>query len=157
MAPSNVEHHTTDSHESRFYREDFPFFWIVNVHAKYTQLMDIELKKVAMDVSRFRVLMLIHQYRKANISQISQYSVSKMPTVTKIVGRLRDDGLVETRVSEQDGRVTEAILTEAGTRKALAVMEISQRIFTKAFKGISPAQARKMNQILSGILDNLDD
>lgn len=34
-----------DSHESRFHKEEFPFFWVVNVYAKYTQLMEIELKK----------------------------------------------------------------------------------------------------------------
>lgn len=157
MGQSDSEQDMADSHENRFYREDFPFFWIVNVNAKYNQLMEIELKKAAMDVSRFRVLMLIHQYRKASISQISQYSISKMPTVTKIVGRLRADGLVETMVSEHDGRVTEAVLTEAGIRKAQEVIQLSQRIFNKAFKGITPAQSRKMNQILSQILDNLDD
>ena len=36
-----VEHNTAserpDSHESRFHKEEFPFFWVVNVYAKYTQ------------------------------------------------------------------------------------------------------------------------
>jgi hypothetical protein len=44
-----VEHNNAsaqpDSHESRFHKEEFPFFWVVNVYAKYTQLMEIELKK----------------------------------------------------------------------------------------------------------------
>ncbi len=34
-----------ESHESRFHKEEFPFFWVVNVYARYTQLMEIELKK----------------------------------------------------------------------------------------------------------------
>ncbi len=75
-----------DSHESRFHKEEFPFFWVVNVYAKYTQLMEIELKKIDIDLSRFRVLMLVHQYHRASISRITEYAVSKMPTVTKIVG-----------------------------------------------------------------------
>lgn len=41
---NNTSEHP-DSHESRFHKEEFPFFWVVNVYAKYTQLMEIELKK----------------------------------------------------------------------------------------------------------------
>lgn len=93
-----------ESHESRFHKEEFPFFWVVNVYARYTQLMEIELKKIDIDLSRFRVLMLVHQYHRASISRITEYAVSKMPTVTKIVGRLRDDGLLTTHVSVSDGR-----------------------------------------------------
>jgi hypothetical protein len=72
-----------------FHREEFPFYWIVNVYARYTQIMEITLKKAQLDVSGFRVLMVTHQYGKASISQISEYAMAKMPTVTKIVGRLR--------------------------------------------------------------------
>jgi sugar diacid utilization regulator len=103
-----VEHHTAserpDSHESRFHKEEFPFFWVVNVYAKYTRQVEVELKKIDIDLSRFRVLMLVHQYHRASISRITEYAVSKMPTVTKIVGRLRDDGLLTTHVSASDGR-----------------------------------------------------
>ena len=88
---------TSSDNGATFHREEFPFYWIVNVYALYTQVMEITLKKAQLDVSRFRVLMITGQYGKASISQISEYAMAKMPTVTKIVGRLRDDGLVTTR------------------------------------------------------------
>lgn len=77
---------------------------MVNVYAKYTRQVEVELKKIDIGLSRFRVLMLVHQYHRASISRITEYAVSKMPTVTKIVGRLRDDGLLTTHVSASDGR-----------------------------------------------------
>ena len=73
------------SDETVFHREEFPFYWIVNVYARYTQTVEVALKKIALDVSRFRVLMITHQYGEASISQISEYALAKMPTVTKIV------------------------------------------------------------------------
>lgn len=106
------------SADAAFHREEFPFYWIVNVYARYTQVMEVTLKKVQLDVSRFRVMMITHQYGKASISQISEYAMAKMPTVTKIVGRLRDDGMVTTASSEQDARVTEVMLTPAGKEKS---------------------------------------
>ena len=140
-----------------FHREEFPFYWIVNVYARYTQTVELALKKVALDVSRFRVLMITHQYGQASISQIAEYALAKMPTVTKIVGRLRDDGLVVTASSPSDARVTMVMITEAGQQKVAEAMPLVGKIFDKGFKGMSPGQVEKMNQSLAKVLDNLNE
>jgi DNA-binding MarR family transcriptional regulator len=140
-----------------FHREEFPFYWIVNVYARYTQIMEITLKKSQLDVSRFRVLMVTHQYGKASISQISEYAMVKMPTVTKIVGRLREDGLVTTASSEADARVTEVMLTAVGLEKVEEANRLASKVFEKGFKGMSAAQVEKMNLSLGKVLDNLND
>lgn len=145
------------SDETEFHREEFPFYWIVNVYARYTQTVEIALKKIALDVSRFRVLMITHQYGEASISQISEYALAKMPTVTKIVGRLRDDGLVTTASSERDARVTVVMLTDAGKQKVAEAMPLVGKIFDKGFKGMSASQVEKMNQSLAKVLDNLNE
>ncbi|AXF58806.1 MarR family transcriptional regulator [Leclercia sp. LSNIH6] len=151
--------HTNTSSDSgpTFHREEFPFYWIVNVYARYTQVMEITLKKVQLDVSRFRVLMITEQYGKASISQIAEYAMAKMPTVTKIVGRLRDDGLVTTASSVQDARVTEVMLTDAGREKVAEAHRLTSKVFEKGFKGMTAAQREKMNLSLSKVLDNLNE
>ncbi|MEX9251445.1 MarR family winged helix-turn-helix transcriptional regulator [Pseudenterobacter timonensis] len=150
---------TTDDRASApgFHREDFPFYWIVNVHARYMQIMEISLKKAQLDVSGFRVLMVTHQYGKASISQIAEYAMAKMPTVTKIVGRLREDGLVTTASSEHDARVTEVMLTDAGRQKVEEAMAQASKVFEKGFKGMTSSQVAKMNLSLSKVLDNLNE
>jgi len=150
---------TTTSSDSgaTFHREEFPFYWIVNVYARYTQVMEITLKKAQLDVSRFRVLMITGQYGKASISQISEYAMAKMPTVTKIVGRLRDDGLVTTASSVQDARVTEVMLTDAGREKVAEAHRLVSKVFEKGFKGMTVAQMEKMNPSLAKVLDNLNE
>ncbi|OMQ25681.1 MarR family winged helix-turn-helix transcriptional regulator [Serratia oryzae] len=140
-----------------FQREEFPFYWIVNVYARYTQIMEVTLKKVQLDVSRFRVLAITHQYHTASISQISEYALAKMPTVTKIVGRLREDGLVTTLSSERDARVTEVTLTPAGKAKVEEALHLTQKVFQKAFKGMTAAQIEKMNLSLGCVLHNLNE
>ncbi|NDJ58730.1 MarR family transcriptional regulator [Enterobacteriaceae bacterium 4M9] len=154
---SAFETEPDDFHEHRFRREEYPFFWLVNVQARYSQLLEIELKKIGLDISRFRVLTLAWKYRTATITQLAEYAVIKMPTVTKIVVRLRDDGLVITRASRADGRVTEVLPTEAGVAKAEQAHVLATRIFDRAFKGIRTSQVDKMNLILAQILTNLND
>ncbi|MCS2147564.1 MarR family winged helix-turn-helix transcriptional regulator [Scandinavium manionii] len=140
-----------------FHREEFPFYWIVNVYARYTQIMEITLKKAQLDVSGFRVLMVTHQYGKASISQIAEYAMAKMPTVTKIVGRLREDGLVTTASSESDARVTEVMLTELGRQKVEEAYAQASKVFEKGFKGMTSSQVAKMNLSLAKVLDNLNE
>ena len=140
-----------------FHREEFPFYWIVNVYARYTQIMEITLKKAQLDVSGFRVLMVTHQYGKASISQIAEYAMAKMPTVTKIVGRLREDGLVTTASSESDARVTEVMLTELGRQKVEEAYAQASKVFEKGFKGMTSSQVSKMNLSLAKVLDNLNE
>lgn len=148
---------TSSDNGATFHREEFPFYWIVNVYARYTQVMEITLKKAQLDVSRFRVLMITGQYGKASISQISEYAMAKMPTVTKIVGRLRDDGLVTTASSVQDARVTEVMLTDAGREKVAEAHRLVSKVFEKGFKGMTVAQMEKMNLSLAKVLDNLNE
>jgi len=148
---------TSSDNGATFHREEFPFYWIVNVYARYTQVMEITLKKAQLDVSRFRVLMITGQYGKASISQISEYAMAKMPTVTKIVGRLRDDGLVTTASSVQDARVTEVMLTDAGREKVAEAHRLVSKVFEKGFKGMTAAQMEKMNLSLAKVLDNLNE
>ena len=147
---------TSSDNGATFHREEFPFYWIVNVYARYTQVMEITLKKAQLDVSRFR-LMITGQYGKASISQISEYAMAKMPTVTKIVGRLRDDGLVTTASSVQDARVTEVMLTDAGREKVAEAHRLVSKVFEKGFKGMTAAQMEKMNLSLAKVLDNLNE
>ncbi|MFK3659767.1 MarR family winged helix-turn-helix transcriptional regulator [Scandinavium sp. NPDC088450] len=145
------------SDDAAFHREEFPFYWIVNVYARYTQIMEITLKKAQLDVSGFRVLMVTHQYGKASISQIAEYAMAKMPTVTKIVGRLRDEGLVTTASSENDARVTEVMLTDLGRQKVEEAWAQASKVFDKGFKGMSASQVAKMNLALAKVLDNLNE
>jgi len=77
--------------------------------------------------------------------------------VTKIVGRLREDGLVSAVSSERDARVTEVTLTLAGKAKVAEAQRLTQKIFNKAFKGMTHAQIVKMNQSLGKVLDNLNE
>jgi len=142
---------------SRFHHEDYPFHWIVTVHARYTQLMEIELKKIDLDVSRFRILRLARDYGVSSITRISEHAIIKMPTVVKIVSRLKDEGLLETRTSENDGRVTLIALTSAGIELLDSAMLRVQSVFDKAFEGISAQQAERMNMSLAMILCNMNE
>lgn len=152
-----ISPNSAEFHEQRFHLEEYPFYWVVNVHARYTQLLEKELKKFSLDISKFRIMTLTWKYQSASMSQLAEFSVLKLPTVTKIVNRLREDGLLDTQPCSSDGRVTIVRLTPQGLELTEKANLQASKIFSKSFKGIKPAQVNKMNITLSMVLENLSD
>lgn len=140
-----------------FHKEEFPFYWLARVYARYTMNMETLLKKVNLDIPSWRVLNILFENDQSSISEISEHAIAKLPTTTKIVYRMKDEGLVDTSPSAQDGRVTQVTLTEKGRQAFLAMHEVTDDLFHKSFKGLTEAQIRKLNQVLSKIFDNLSD
>ena len=140
-----------------FHKEEFPFYWLVRVHARYTLSMEKLLKKIDLDIPRWRVLNILHENHDASISEISEFVVAKLSTITKIVYRMKDDGLVDTRQSDLDGRVTQVSITEKGRQAYFAMHEVTADLFHAGFRGMTEAQIRKLNQTLATMFDNLSE
>lgn len=138
-----------------FVKEEFPFYWLARVHGVYQMEMERALKTVGLDIPTWRTLYILNENGSSSMSEISLHAIAKLSTVTKIVYRMKGEGLVETHTSPLDARVTIVTLTESG-RDAIARSKLAiQHIFGRAFEGLTPSQIRKLNEALHLILDNL--
>ena len=133
----------------------FPPYWIARLNAKYGMEMEKKLKAVNMDVSRWRVAMLLRIYGELSISQIAEQAIAKLPTITKIVYRMQDEGIVVVKPSATDGRVSLVRLTEKGHHHIREVNETTQKLFKRLFNGISETQIQRLNATLQQMLNNL--
>ncbi len=118
--------------------------------------MEKTLKLLNMDVSRWRVAVLLHRHEELSISEIAEHAIGKMPTITKIVYRMRDEELVEIGSCMKDRRVIRVRLTHKGQDIVDMVLQQTQTLFRKAFKGMSDAQIRKSTELLSQLFSNLN-
>ena len=71
-----------------FSLDNFPFYWVTQVHAQHVQNVDHALKKYGLDNSRRRILMALKTKSHASVSDLSEMIISKMSTTTKIIYRL---------------------------------------------------------------------
>ena len=140
-----------------FHKEEFPFYWLARVYGRYAMAMEKLLKRIDLDIPRWRVLNILFENDDSSISEISEHAVAKLSTITKIVYRMKDDGLVETSQSTQDGRVTQVSLTVAGRQAFFDMHELTEELFQKSFQGLTEAQLRKLNQVLANIFANLPE
>jgi len=129
----------------------WPFYWLMRVSDRYTQLLEIALKEVNLDVPCWRVLMQLDGTRRASVSDLAEHGITKLPTMTKIVQRMQQDGLVTCRSSPNDARVTEVMLTADGRQARELAYERVVRIYHSAFSGIETDVQRQM----MGLMDRL--
>ncbi len=138
-----------------FNLEDFPYYWITQVHAQCVKNEDHALKKYGLDNSRRRILLALKSKPHASVSDLSEMMVSKMSTTTKIIYRLKDEGLVETYSCEEDARITRVVLTEKGNQMTHKIKDLSNIVLEQSYEGLTPLQIEKMIESLKHIFKNL--
>lgn len=149
---------TNHYHPSRpdFHKEEFPFYWIARVHARYTMDMERALKPVGRDIPTWRVLAILTEQGTSSISDIATHAVAKLSTITKIVYRMKAEGLVTVATAAHDGRVTEVSLTDAGSHAMQRINDATYSLLDRSFAGLTPAKVAKLNELLKVLLDNLE-
>lgn len=135
--------------------ENFPFYWITQVHSQYVLNVDHVLKKYGVDNSRRRLLVSLESKPNASVSELSEMIVSKMSTTTKIVYRLKEEGFVETFSCENDARITRVYLTELGKQMTQKINDLMAIVLEQSFEGLTPLQIEKMMESLKLIFKNL--
>ncbi len=135
--------------------EEFPYYWITQVHAQYVLNLDHVLKKYGVDNSRRRLLVSLEAKPNASVSELSEMIVSKMSTTTKIVYRLKEEGFVDTYSCENDARITQVHLTEKGNQMTQKINDLMGVILEQSFEGLTPLQIEKMMESLKIIFKNL--
>jgi len=113
------------------------------------------LRKVGADLPTWRILFILHENGTSSMSDISLHAVVKLPTITKIVYRLQERGLVLTSTSASDGRVTEVSLTPAGEEMLSRMRKATENIFLKGYAGLTPPKIERLNKMLMQVFDNL--
>ena len=135
--------------------EQFPYYWVTQVHAQFVLNVDHALKKYGLDNSRRRILIALKAKPNASVSDLSDMVVSKMSTTTKIVYRLKEEGLVETYSCEDAARITRVILTDQGHAMTEKINDLTGVVLEQSFEGLTPLQIEKMMDSLRHIFNNL--
>lgn len=142
--------------QGRFRMARYPFHWINRVSARYYLDLEKALKRVQLDVPRWRVLIILSETGPASVSRIAGHAVIKLPTMTKLLQRMEADGLVHLRANAQDARVTEVVLTSRGSSTADAVREEGERVFRRAFAGVDEREIERLVTLLQRVFANLE-
>lgn len=138
-----------------FHYVDYPYYWIARTEALYARQMEKILKPLGIDMHSRRVLMVLQIHGMNTVSQLAERSTLKLPTLTRILQRLKASGLIATCTSAQDARVTEVTITEQGLQCVHQIHEATRNVFAKSYEGMTDTQLRQLMALLEQITGNL--
>lgn len=141
--------------DEHFELHEWPFYWLTRAYGQYMSTLEKTLKVVGLDVPRWRVLMLLGGDRARSVSYLATEAITKLSTMTRIVQRMQDDGLVLSRPRESDQRVTEVLLTRKGHKARQLAIKQAEGIYNRSFDGFSMKQITSLNKTLQSLIQNL--
>lgn len=103
-----------------------------------------------------RILYVLWQREGVPIVELAQKTGLAKNTLTAMLGRMEEAGLVVRRASPADRRQSLIALTEKARSLREKYEEVSQRMNEVFFQGFSPEEARRLDGMLDRILENLE-
>jgi len=135
--------------------DDYPLYNLNRTSWTYIEEMSKILKTIDMDQPRWRVLSLLDDKNPSTVSELSRRAVTKLSTLTRIVIRMEEEGLVRRAPAPTDSRVTEVFITERGRAALGPIQAIAGRVYRKAMEGLDDAEIVEFVRILKHIRENL--
>jgi len=134
---------------------EWPFYWLARADRTYLSIMETSLGRIGLDIPSWRVLMILHSKQSASVSEISEHSIVKLSTMTKIIQRMQNAGLVEISQSKKDGRVTIVTITDAGEKAGRDCWEEARRILSRVFEDFTGVEQQVLLELLKKLSESL--
>ena len=139
-----------------FVLEDYVMYNLIRASSTYTSEMDVALKRYGLDNTKWRVLSLLKDKSPSTVSELSRRSVIKLPTLTRMLIRMENEGLITRSTLDNDRRVVEVRMTASAEETLGLVQEIGTKVFLKAFDGIDATEVNRMTDTLKRVRENLN-
>ncbi len=141
--------------EEAFALEEYVLYHLVRTSATYTEEMAKSLKRYRLDTMKWRVLMLLNDKSPSSVGELARRSVTKMPTLTRVLNRMEAEGLIIRQAQELDKRVVQVTMTPKAAAVLRAVQSIGQKIFERAFEDVSEDEIAALTDVLRRVRANL--
>lgn len=139
----------------QFELENWPFYWLGHAYRQHQTTMETALSTIDLDVPTWRVLMLLKGAEARSVSYLAKEAIAKLSTMTRIIHRMQKVGLVETRRSPKDARVTEVLLTKSGQKARVKAWNKADEVYTKSFKNFDSENVNQLTRLLEQLSANL--
>jgi DNA-binding MarR family transcriptional regulator len=125
--------------------------------AQASQLISSEFHVVArqhgFSVAEWRVLATLAGGEAVSIGRLAQISVTKQPTVTRLLDRMAAKGQVERLPHDSDRRITLVRITRAGARTVAKLIDLAREHERRVLEPFGLARAEELKQTLRRMIE----
>jgi len=115
------------------------------IHSKIA----VRLKPHGITPQQYNILRILRgQYpNPARVQLLEERMLDRMSNASRLVERLRQKGLVERTVCENDRRAVDVIITKQGL-SLLKLLDESEKVWIKEFTAIDQSEVMQLNNLL---------
>ncbi len=124
----------------------------VRVATKFTQ----DVKPQNVTVQEWRVLAALTFYGPQRMSGLAGHTSIDRTTLSRLVSRMEENGLVSRSRKEEDGREVHIRLTASGEKTAESIIPLAQRYEDIALEGFSPEEVAAFKDMLKRVYANFE-
>lgn len=141
--------------DDAFVLDDYILYNLNRASGVYNDEMSNALKSRGLNTMKWRILMLLADKSPSSVSELARRSVTKMPTLTRMLIRMEAEGLVVRTAPDDDRRFVDVTLTARAVKTLREVKTIGQRVFERAFDGTSADEMAIVTTVLKRMRENL--
>ena len=127
-------------------------FHILPLIKKRLLHMDLVQREHGTPLSHVQVLAMLNDVGTMSVSEISRRLGIAKPNITPLVDRLYESGYVDRQHDENDRRVVNIVLLDAGKDKLAAIRATISRQIQLQVDGLSVSEFRELNESLSCVV-----
>lgn len=128
---------------------------LAQVSQAYRTLSDTFMDRIGMHRAQATLLCRLFVNNGMTQSEIAEQLCVQGATVTNILQRLEEAGLVTRQRDSEDNRLVRVYLTEAGRKKERAITEQFLKLEGTIFEGINENDRMRMRSLLQLMLQNM--
>lgn len=114
------------------------------------------LRRSGINIARWRVLAVLKDNGRMNISQIVERTIIEQPTVSRIVDQLEREGLAFRETCEEDSRFVQVMLTQAGEKAFSEIYPTATRHQELALRGFTQQEIETLISFLNRMQHNIE-
>jgi len=111
-----------------------------------------EVRKAGLTVTEWRVLGSLIEGEGETVGEVARLAVTKQPTLSKVLPRLEQEGLVTLTTALADRRQTVVQITPKGTRLISGLCERALLHQQRLMEKLDPDHCRELMQMLRAII-----
>ena len=108
-----------------------------------------------LSIRQFNILYHLDQEQGLSINELSHHLFCDKSNTTRLVERMKQDGLVTRERDTEDRRYVSVRLTEEGAQLSEEALATHQRSISERFDTLSETDQAELNQLLARLRDSL--
>jgi len=135
--------------------DDFLPYLVNRISNRLNIDLSEDLRTIGLSLPHWRVLAVLNVGDGRNIGELSVYTVIEQSTLSRIIDRMEQAGLVRRQPGRADARVTEVFMTPKGNEALAQIVPIAMKHYRRAVHGLDEAEMATLVRTLHKVLENV--